>query len=135
MQLSFHWINCARALASIVPRARRNMEDVCNFNKYGYCKFKDKSLKPHENNAWQLLHCGKMQCRLFHPKICKYYAINDYYKFWEECRYLHKDKEATRMADLEMRITQLNSDLNSMKNSLSESKGLIEILQNTIQIK
>ena len=60
----------------------------------------------------------------------KFYAINDYCKFGEDCRNLHNNRPATRMSDLEMRV--LSSELNLLTNGRSAREEQVEQLQNAI---
>ena len=87
-------------------------ENVCKFNKNGYCKFKETCRKRHINDICRVTSCVKDLCVNRHPKECKYFITYNYCKFGEYCAFEHKKR----------------MENNSIENALQE----IEILKNEI---
>ena len=133
MQWIFQNDNCARVFTRDCRVYARKMEDVCIYNKYGYCKFKDKCLKAHENRICDLLSCEKKKCKFRHPKTCKFYINKETCKFGEECKYLHRDKKDTKITELETKIVQLCNQLDDMKGTQSTVLANTKRLENAMK--
>ena len=67
-------------------------EQVCNFYKYGHCKFMDLCRNKHVKELCQNEVCEVINCPLRHPKTCRFYLFYGRCKF-EPCSYLHKESE------------------------------------------
>ena len=65
------------------------MDNICAYNKFGYCRYQDKCKRKHENRICENGRCEITSCDLRHPKKCKYYETNKYCKFNELCKYAH----------------------------------------------
>ena len=63
-------------------------QNVCKWNKYGYCKHGDMCKKLHVNDICENSSCKIMCCLKRHPKPCKFYAIYKRCKF-DPCAFLH----------------------------------------------
>ena len=64
-------------------------QNVCRFNKYGYCRYKEKCRKLHVNEKCENSECEIKLCMKRHPKICKFYRDYNYCKFGEFCKFVH----------------------------------------------
>ena len=79
-------------------------KNVCNFEKFGYCKKKLECKDYHPTEVCNNESCKISRCRRRHPKKCKYFE-SGYCKFRESCKYDHSVK--IRVNDLLDRISKL----------------------------
>ena len=66
---------------------------VCNYNKFGFCKFKQNCMKQHIEHLCEDSSCDVLTCTLLHPKECKFYRDFNRCKFSDWCRFAHVHKE------------------------------------------
>ena len=87
------------------------MEDeVCIYQKYGFCKYKSNCLKRHlDKECKDLNNCkSKKSCNKRHPKLCKRYLQQNNCSLGDTCEYLHKEKEINQEEEkLKCRIEEL----------------------------
>ena len=89
-------------------------QNICSFNKYGFCKFTDKCRNYHEKNLCENLNCEVRKCLLRHPKICKFFRDFGYCKFGEWCFFKHKENKTVNDAfekDLTEKMKTIETDL------------------------
>ena len=68
-------------------------QNVCKYNKLGFCKFKDTCKTLHVNEKCENSSCDISTCSLRHPKVCKYYREYNRCKFSDRCAYVHVEKD------------------------------------------
>ena len=68
-------------------------QNVCKFNKFGYCKYKELCRNFHVNEKCQNVSCDLSMCMLRHPKLCKFFLQYKMCKF-DPCRFEHVEKES-----------------------------------------
>ena len=88
---------------------------MCQFSKYGYCKYKDSCDKRHFNEECQeLSSCQNIKnCHKRHPRICKRFILGSHCRFKSDCSYKHKD--TTNKVE-----SELLSIVNALENMVSE---------------
>ena len=86
---------------------------LCKHFKFGYCKFGEKCQKRHLKETCQTSDCNSKNCNKRHPKICKFFSLNQVCKFGDACCYKHK-LNATHSSLLE-EISVLHAMISSMK--------------------
>ena len=52
-------------------------QNICFFNKYGFCKYLENCRNYHENKKCEKSNCEIRECQLKHPKICEFFVIMD----------------------------------------------------------
>ena len=60
-------------------------QNVCGFNKYGFCRYQDRCRKYHEKNLCENAKCVVKECVRRHPRFRKYLRDYGYCKFGEWC--------------------------------------------------
>ena len=65
-------------------------QNVCFFNKYGFCKFLEKCRNFHEKVVCEKSNCEIRECNLRHPRTCRYLRDFGFCKFMDWCKYSHK---------------------------------------------
>ena len=68
-------------------------ESVCQFHKYGHCKFSVFCKHQHISEICQKYDCEKRVCQLRHPALCKYFTTYGNCKFGEYCSFEHTKKD------------------------------------------
>ena len=58
-------------------------DNMCRYNKYGFCKYGDKCHFRHENVVCVVKKCTVLDCDKRHPVTCKYY------RNFKRCKYLY----------------------------------------------
>ena len=100
-------------------------ENVCLFNKFGFCKFLDRCKYRHEQRICENGNCEIEKCSLRHPKNCRYWKEFRMCKFGDYCFFNHKinddenDEIKTykdRIDDLEKVLRANTEDIKSVQN-------------------
>ena len=105
-------------------------QTVCLFNKYGFCKFKERCLKLHIDDNCADSSCNTSSCNRRHPKECRYYRRYRRCKF-DPCKFLHKENNIDEILktkesiDLKLKIIddeikKLNEKIVAIENSYVE---------------
>ena len=101
-------------------------EHICNYHKYGHCKFSETCRKFHSKENCENDECETFKCLKRHPRSCRYFEEFRRCKFGEFCSFAHKIKEKNDIpnevtVDLEARIEVLE---NKVKDKDSEIDDL-----------
>ena len=75
---------------SEIEETEMTMENVCYFNKFGFCKFLQKCRFRHVDKLCEEENCEIKSCSSRHPKACRYFSEFKMCKFGEYCRFAHK---------------------------------------------
>ena len=98
-------------------------QNVCFFNKYGFCKYSDKCRKYHEKELCEKSNCEIRECSFRHPRICKFFRDWGFCKFGEWCMFSHKNnknnavkndevkKLERKLKDIELELEKQNEKL------------------------
>ena len=133
-------------------------ENVCQRNKYGFCKFRQVCRKQHITEKCENLNCEIENCLQRHPQECRYFRSYGRCKFSEFCFYEHKvgDKTtprnefekvtakledfATRFQEKEERLDAVEKiserqieEAKDLRNELEEKSAQIKLLENKIE--
>ena len=96
---------------------------ACKHYKFGFCKLGEKCHKQHLKETCQTEDCNLKTCHKRHPKICKFFSVNQVCKFGDACCYKHK------LSAGHCKILEQISSLQATISSMSES---IQALENEI---
>ena len=105
--------------------------NVCQNNKFGYCKFDNTCRYHHINTVCDTIKCDTESCEKRHPKKCKYIDRYSRCKFGIFCKYSHvtlsknSENEDTSKVELHMEIIEL-------KNKNEEIRREIDLLKRDI---
>ena len=94
-------------------------QNVCFYNKYGYCKYADKCRKLHEKETCEKSNCEITECKLRHPIMCKYFRDYGFCKFTDWCKFSHKLVTSDKSDDikkLEKKLQTLEDKVKSKEN-------------------
>ena len=66
------------------------MSEVCDYFKFGYCKYGERCFKKHVQETCEIINCDVKDCQLRHQKKCSYFQQFKYCKFGAYCQYKHE---------------------------------------------
>ena len=120
------------------------MENVCLYNKYGYCKYRNTCHKLHYEETCKAESCETVHCPMRHPRPCKYFNIYKRCKFGSFCLFTHENERLSsvicndkvmkeKCASLEDRVKTLEDEIkiSDAKHVIAENK--IKVLENRLE--
>ena len=107
-------------------------EQICRYNKFGYCKYGDKCHFRHINEKCVTKDCNISDCEKRHPKICIFIRRFGRCKFTTYCSYDHeKPKENDeKISELEKKVENLEKFIEKIEPS---DKNLAKIVDNKVE--
>ena len=94
-------------------------QNICNFNKFGFCKFRDRCRKQHVNDKCENSSCDISVCMRRHPRRCKYYSEYKRCKYGEWCRFEHVENVSNvEIDDLKKENESILTKLAGIENTL-----------------
>ena len=113
-------------------------QNVCYFNKYGFCKFKLTCRKKHNMEICSNKNCEIRLCSFRHPKSCRYHREIGYCKFGEWCLFNHEDVNRRdiekAVGNMDVKIVDFENNLELVKKSVKEKDSEILKLEERIKI-
>ena len=100
---------------------------VCKHFKFGFCKFGKRCNKQHLKEICQTEDCKLKTCNKRHPKICKFFFVNQVCKFGDACCYKHKF--STHHCNILEQISSLQATISSMSESIQTLENEILMLK------
>ena len=95
--------------------------DLCNFFKFGHCKFGDRCKKTHVKEKCNNASCETLKCAKRHPIECKYYKEFGRCKFGVYCDYDHSStSNADVLQSMASKITSLETEKIEMQEKITE---------------
>ena len=108
-------------------------QNVCTWNKYGYCRYGEKCRELHVNEMCSNILCENSTCMLRHPIACKYFKRHNRCKF-DPCAFKHKrnDFENLKKENQSLTIKQeaIDRNLKLLNEKEIESEMVIERFNN-----
>ena len=109
---------------------------LCQHFKTGYCKFEKRCKKHHESEICFIQECDINYCNLRHPRICKYFASQQFCKFGHKCAYRHvkvqqkSDTDTQNIQKLERELEMFRIEISGMVNTHIDEKTMqVEVKQ------
>ena len=93
-------------------------------NKFGFCKYRERCRKRHENYLCEETSCDIRECRQRHPKLCKYFESHERCKF-NHCKYKHENGVRNGLEDA---VKVINDKMIILEAIISEKNAQIEDL-------
>ena len=97
-----------------------NQNQICRYNKFGFCKFGEFCRKRHISEKCIESSCEISSCNFRHPKICKYFREFRRCKFGEYCYFDHKESGSEL---LEKRVNDLIIKVEKLEKKLEEKES------------
>ena len=107
-------------------------EGVCQYNKYGFCKYQNQCSKIHYKENCDNTCRDVKECPKRHPRPCKIYALNNICRFGGKCSYQHvhqpeseESAESSRkIQDLENSVKEMTKLIKHLEDELAEIKEI-----------
>ena len=87
---------------------------ICFYNKFGYCKFRDRGFRYHENNICENVSCSIQDCNLRHPKSCHFFGFYGKCKFGLLCKFKHETPNLGGTNNVDEEIVQLTLNVRQL---------------------
>ena len=93
--------------------------EVCKYQKYGFCKFKDSCKNQHlVKTCENLTACENVKsCHKRHPRVCKRFALEKVCSFGADCAYQHQEEKG--YDQIKIKVTQLEKVVTEISNKIS----------------
>ena len=108
-------------------------QNICFFNKYGYCKYLETCRKYHENKKCENFNCEVRDCPLRHPINCKWFRDFGFCKFNEWCRFSHDVKknahENEEVLNLKEKMKSIETELEKKTEKILKLEADIKDIQ------
>ena len=87
-------------------------ENVCFYDKFGYCRNGDKCTKIHLTEKCNNEDCDDVRkCQRRHPRVCKFFQEKGYCKFKSSCKYDHKQAKNVEVFNSKMDALEKQNEL------------------------
>ena len=112
-------------------------QNVCSYNKYGFCKFGATCRKQHLMEKCLNKTCEIDKCSFRHPKVYRYFRDIGYCKFGEWCLFKHEKvvskeiEDAMKAYDAKFEI--FDNTLGILKQCIFEKDNTITRLQGQVK--
>ena len=113
-------------------------EEVCLYQKFGFCKYRDHCSKRHlEEECQNLSNCiSKKSCAKRHPKLCREYVLHRRCPYGDKCDYLHKEHEKsqeeikmnTKLEELEKLVKDKNEGEMKMELAVKKLENVLKVM-------
>ena len=109
-----------------VTLADHDSSPICKHFQTGFCKFRDQCRQRHEAGVCKSLNCSTKTCKMRHPKMCKFFALNQFCKFGENCCYRHNTSaphDATQLSALLKKVEEMDQTIKSLQSEVLALKS------------
>ena len=125
-------------MESIDSEVSATSENVCQHNKYGFCKFREWCNFRHINEICQKSSCEVARCLLRHPKECRFHRDYRRCKFGKLCCYQHVQRRdlAAAVSDSHNLIecrNNLQLQIDELSTLISEKNHEIALLSKKLE--
>ena len=86
-------------------------ENVCFYDKFGYCRNGDKCTKIHLTEKCKKEDCDVRKCQRRHPRVCKFFQEKGFCKFKSSCKYDHKQSKNVEVFNSKMDALEKQNEL------------------------
>ena len=115
---------------------------ICLFNKFGYCKFRERCRKHHINEICIQNTCEILSCSQRHPKICKFFRKYRRCKF-SPCAFKHEielpgndhEKIDKEVKELSEKVLALENDIQNKNKKIEDLTEKIAVIENKLSEK
>ena len=115
---------------------------ICLFNKFGYCKFRERCRKHHNKEICIKNACEILSCSQRHPMICKFFRKYGRCKF-SPCAFKHEielpgndyEKMNKEVKDLGEKVLALENDIQNKNKEIEDLTNKISGIENKLTEK
>ena len=110
------------------------VENVCRYNKFGFCKFKSNCKNKHIEELCEDKSCDKMNCDKRHPKPCKYFVNFGDCKLGSICAYAHNQSVHTAHNNMKIEIEKLEQKVDRLTMIIKNKEDIINQLVKDVKV-
>ena len=110
-------------------------EEVCIYQKFGYCRYNERCKKKHlEETCQQRTACvNQKTCHKRHPRGCKRYGVEGFCGFGAGCAYHHQERpsshEKVDSTEIEMKLENLEKTVVEMADQINKLECKIKQME------
>ena len=97
-------------------------QNVCRYNKFGYCKFGEVCRKQHVDELCDSSSCDPLTCIKRHPKECKFYRNYKRCKF-NPCKFSHMVSNQ----NYDEKLKEMSKKQETLEENLQEKIHIIDL--------
>ena len=115
-----------------------NCENICLYNKFEYCKYKEKCKYRHIKENCERTGCEGGNCIQRHPRKCSYYHLYKQCKFNDYCSFKHENnwtETVNNVRDIDKRIEEFDEKIIELKEIIVKQEETIDSLKKSIDDK
>ena len=105
-------------------------ENVCRYNKFGFCRFGNECFRKHINIICENVNCQVTRCSLRHPSKCRYFLQYLRCKFGDYCRFSHAFTDNPNLTE---EIRNIKKELKDLKSKTLLKEQEIQLKDNDIK--
>lgn len=108
---------------------------VCNYQKYGFCKFKTNCKNEHlEEECQDHSTCVSIKiCKRRHPRMCKRYALEKFCRFGSDCAYYHQVQSTlvskNDNSEIESKVIELKKIVKEMSEKILQLETKVQEIE------
>ena len=103
---------------------------MCQFNKFGFCKFRNNFFRKHKDNICENGQCEVRKFPLRHPKKCRFFVMYKNCKFGTFCRFNHVFIDVFKDSE---EIEKIKKQLDEVKKEIMERDEKIDKLNKNLK--
>ena len=114
------------------------MESVCQFNKFGFCKFRRTCFRNHGETKCENAACKINECPFRHPQACRYFALYKNCKFETFCKFNHeklKDVKDEQIKNIKKELDELRIEIEEKEREINLKEREILQMNKNLQTK
>ena len=105
--------------------------DLCKHNQTGFCKFRNKCQKRHENTVCENTeNCSEERCTKRHPKVCRDFNNNKNCRHKDKCAYKHiQHEKQTELNELiKQGLLKHENDIKLLTEEVNKLRNLVQYM-------
>ena len=109
-------------------------QSICKYNQTGFCKFKEKCQKRHEDQLCEAHpQCTNRECEKRHPKVCRNFSAKGECSHNEKCAYSHQYQDKLQLKFNETVLFLISRNQQEIETLKEEVKKLENTIENMVK--
>ena len=113
------------------------LKNICQHNKFGYCKYRETCRKHHFKTICKAESCESIKCPKRHPRPCKYFNIFRRCKFGSFCLFSHETESFSSLRnDEEMKgkLNYLEEYTQKLEDKIKIGDSKLKVMEEKIEV-
>ena len=104
-----------------------SLQNVCNYEKFGYCRKREECSDFHPKDVCTEKICKISKCRKRHPKACIFFRSGSC-KYGDVCKYSHEDD----LKDLKEKVLKQEDEIKYLREKVIKQEGMNKLLHDRV---